>query len=237
MKKKIIPIIFLLIAVFLLYFYSNEKKYSKDPSGENAGHETKNQNALINEESGPPKTNSTSPVPTQERYSGEFCRNKISCKIDILMPNSEADLLWMRKYGYPTPEDIENYSRMTDAELEALAKKGTLSAMTAYGSRLVERNDPNGRNWIFEAKNRGSIYSYYGASNAEMNRNFGEGFIEAGAYLRVAYILGDHRAASEIYRFIEKNKLSIVEMQAIDLRAGELYQTYAKNRQPVPRPL
>lgn len=236
MSKKIIAITLLLLGAILFYFFSTEEKNSEKFSYTENADRADDQHTPHHNESDPQKTTPSS-LPTQERYSGDFCRNKPTCKNEILMPNSESDLLWMRKHGYPTPEDIEHFSSMADTELELLAKKGSLPAMTAYGARLIERNDPNGRNWIFEAKNRGSIYSYYEASNAEMNRSFGEGFIEAGAYLRVAYILGDHRAASEFYRFIERNRLSIVEMQAIDLRAGELYQTYAKNRQPVPRPL
>ena len=59
--------------------------------------------------------------------------------------------------------------------------------------------------------------------------------VEAGAYLRVAYILGDAKAATELQRRLPG--LTPGEQAMIDERAASLYQTMAGARAPAPRPL
>jgi hypothetical protein len=49
-------------------------------------------------------------------------------------------------------------------------------------------------------------------------------------------MLGDYKAIDVLYRFAEDRHLQMAELRAIDLRAASLYQTYARNRQPSPRP-
>jgi hypothetical protein len=173
----------------------------------------------------------------QEADQRIFCNRRPECVDDPHIPNSEAELRWMQQYGYPTIDESARLGRLSDLQLETEAGRGVLTAMTELGKRLIERGDQNGLNWYLKAKNQGSIYAYYQRSNAEMNRAFGHGFVESGTFLRVAYILGDLKASQALYRFIEENDLGVIEMDAIDRRANELYQTYAKNRQPTPRPM
>lgn len=165
-----------------------------------------------------------------------FCDRRPECKDDPFIPVSQEELVWMRTHGYPTQEESERLARLSEVELEAEAKRGVLTAMTELGKRMIARGDRNGLSWYLKAKDHGSIYAYYLRSEVEMDRSTGRGFVEAGAFLRVAYILGDHKAGAVLLRFFEKNRLGMFEMEAIDRRAGELYQTYAQNRQPTPRP-
>ncbi|MEQ1514557.1 MAG: hypothetical protein ABL934_18020 [Lysobacteraceae bacterium] len=167
----------------------------------------------------------------------QFCGRKPACADDPNIPNNEQELRWMQQHGYPTKDELDRLARLSETELEEEAKGGGLTAMTELGTRMVERNDPNGLRWILQARDRGSIYAYYAQSKKEMNRTLGNGLVESGAFLRVAYMLGDYKAATALYRFTQKERLGLVELNAIDRRAASLYQTYARNRQPTPRPL
>lgn len=165
----------------------------------------------------------------------QFCSDKYDCH-DPLIPNNANELRWMQQYGYPTKDELDRMARLSDVELEMEAKQGKLTAMTELGSRLVDRNDVNGEKWVYLAQQRGSIYAYYIDAKTEMNRTLGHGLVESGAHLRLAYLLGDYKAATALYQFASKEGLDIVELNAIDRRAASLYITYAKNRQPTPRP-
>jgi TPR repeat protein len=142
----------------------------------------------------------------------------------------------MKQHGYPTKDEQDRLARLSETELELEAKQGKLTAMTELGSRMIDRNDADGTKWLRMARDRGSIYAYYEVSKREMNRTLGHGLVESGAFLRVAYLLGDYKAATALYQFASKEGLSIGELELIDRRAASLYITYAKNRQPVPRP-
>lgn len=165
-----------------------------------------------------------------------LCRGRSECADDPLIANSEAELYWMRRHGFPTKQEAQRLQRLSEADLQVEARHGNLTAMTALGERMIDRGDSNGMSWFLRAKNRGSLYAYYMQSKAEMNPSMGHGFVESGAFLRVAHLLGDSKAEREVHRFIEKNRLSHIELYAIDRRASELYASYAKNRQPSPRP-
>jgi hypothetical protein len=167
----------------------------------------------------------------------QFCGRKPACADDPTIPNNERELRWMQQHGYPTKEELDRLVRLSEVELGEEAKRGSLTAMTELGSRMVERNDPNGMKWFLQARNRGSIYSYYAESKTEMNQALGHGLVESGAFLRVAYMLGDYKASTALYQFVEREKLNIAELDRIDRRAAELYLTYAKSRQPAPRPM
>lgn len=167
----------------------------------------------------------------------QFCGRKPACADDPNIPNNEQELRWMQLHGYPTKDELDRFAAMSETALEEEAKGGSLTAMAELGSRIVERNDPNGLRWILQARDRGSIYAYYAQSKKEMNRTLGNGLVESGAFLRVAYMLGDYKASTALYQLVEKERLGIAELDRIDRRAAELYLTYTKNRQPTPRPM
>lgn len=166
----------------------------------------------------------------------QFCNRQETCKDDPTVPNNPNELRWMQQHGYPTRDEQDRLMRLSETELELEAKQGKLTAMTELGSRMIDRNDPNGSLWLLRATEHGSIYAYYAISKKEMNRTLGHGLIESGAFLRVAYLLGDYKAGTALYQFASKEGLSIGEFNMIDRRAASLYITFANNRQPAPRP-
>lgn len=166
-----------------------------------------------------------------------LCGDNYNCLIASTTASSEKDYQWMLTHGYPTQEESDRLAKLSEAELEAEATNGSLTAMTALGARMIERGDKKGLSWYLRAADRGSIYAYHANSKAAMSiTGFGSGLVESAAYLRVAYMLGDYKAVDALYQFAEAKGLGIVEFRAIDLRAASLYQTYAKNRRPAPRP-
>jgi len=137
--------------------------------------------------------------------------------------------------GYPSPDQLERFKAMSDDQLKKEADSGSLVAMVNYGERLVSNGDSKGGLvYIFDATQRGSIYGYYAMSSVYQHTPGLTSIVESGAYLRVAYILGDSKASEELQRRFPG--LQQIEQAAIDRRASSLYQTFAHTKQPTPRP-
>ena len=235
MKSKtiLIAIALLLLGGGLYWFIRNTDKPSQPAIAESA---SPAQGEPADTMVGATTAEQASPAPRPSVVDPkQFCNDKYSCH-DPLMPNNANELRWMQQYGYPTKDEQERMARLSDIELEMEAKQGKLTAMTELGSRMIDRNDVRGTRWVLMAKDRGSIYAYYVEAKTEMNHTLGHGLVESGAFLRVAYLLGDYKAGTALYQFASKEGLSIGELDMIDRRAASLYITYAKNRQPTPRP-
>ena len=228
-----IAIGFLLLAGGLYWFTRNTDKPSQPAIAESA---SPAQGEPADTMAGTTAAEQVSPAPRAGIVDPkQFCTAKSSC-YDPLVPNNANELRWMQQYGYPTKDELDRMAQLSDDELEMEAKQGKLTAMTELGSRLVDRNDVNGEKWVYLAQQHGSVYAYYIDAKTEMNHTLGHGLVESGAHLRLAYLLGDYKAATALYQFASKEELDIVELNAIDRRAASLYITYAKNRQPTPRP-
>ena len=168
-----------------------------------------------------------------------YCNGDQACLQDPTTAESEADYRWLRQHGYPTREESQRLAALSEAALQDEIRKGSLTAMTELGTRMVNRGDWNGLSLFLRAADRGSIYAYYAKSKAMQIRTAPMGgIVESGAYLRVAYMLGDYKAAQALrWDVIEKyNATHPSESAMIDDRAASLYETYARSRQPVPRP-
>lgn len=236
MKSRTLMIVIALLAVGAGLYWINRRTDTPSPQ-QAQGRETTpplDASADVMVDSPPPLQANASASTVDPK---QFCGRKPACADDPNIPNNERELRWMQQHGYPTQEELDRLARLSEAELEEEAKRGSLSAMTELGSRMVERGDNKGLSWYLQAANRGSIYAYYAESRAQMKRSVGGGLVESGAFLRVAYMLGDYKAATALYRFSQKEGLDLVELNAIDRRAASLYLTYAKSRQPTPRPL
>jgi hypothetical protein len=237
MNRKMVLLLsacFLILVGLYLWARQGSEKQAEPTPGREAATDTRESSNADAETT--PTASFGAPADSGSEFRGEFCNRKPACADDPLAPNSEAELRWMQQHGYPTKEVVERLSRLSDTELEAEAKRGALTAMTELGSRMLEKGDHNGAVWFIRAADRGSIYAYYAQSKYEMRKASGRGLVESGAYLRVAYILGDHKASYALYEFMRTQNLSMMELDAIDRRAASLYQTYARNRQPAPRP-
>jgi hypothetical protein len=144
----------------------------------------------------------------------------------------------MRRHGYPTGEEASRLKSLSEAQLENEVADGSLTAMTELAGRKIERSDWSGLQLLTQASDRGSVYSNYVRSSAMLKKGAPmAGLIESGAYLRLAYILGDYKAAGALQNDFSRELSSTPrEMSRIDERAASLYRTYAKNKAPVPRP-
>jgi hypothetical protein len=166
------------------------------------------------------------------------CGDNAQCLAAPTTARSAPDAAWLAAHGYPTHAESQRLAALPETQLRAEAERGSLTATTALAERLLGRGDNAGLELLTRAADRGSIHAYYVASQAALSRRgSGGGAIEAGAYLRVAQLLGDHKAVDAFYRFQDSQGLGMAELRAIDLRSGALYQSYARNRRPTPRPL
>lgn len=142
---------------------------------------------------------------------------------------------WLKSHGYPTQEELPKLKQASDQQLKILADSGYLPALVVYGERLAVRGDMRtGVAALASASEQGSIYAYYGLANVYAQNPKAANRSESGAFLRVAYMLGDRKAAEELQRVVPD--VHPVEQVAIDRRAAELYKTFAKQRVPSSRP-
>jgi hypothetical protein len=229
-----------LVAVAVADFISSEQGDGRAKARPDASSERSSLRVMKDEPPAAAATAATAATSRVTAVGGQrrdpLCNAGSDCIDDPLSASSEAELRWMRQHSYPTKAEAERLAGLSEAGLEAEARRGVLTAMTELGSRQLDRGDSNGLNWLREAKNRGSLYAYYGRSRAELSRPSGHGFVEAGAFLRVAYMLGDRKAATALHQLVEEHRLGMIELDAIDRRASSLHQTYAGGRAPVPRP-
>lgn len=178
---------------------------------------------------------STSPGAPARTTLGYLCPAGPECESDLLGASSTEEAEWLIRNGYPSTEELKRLSSLSDSQLKKEADAGSLPAMVSHGLRLVDQGDSvAGRVSIFDATQRGSIYGYYAMSSVYQSTPGLASRVESGAYLRVAYILGDVKAAEELQRRFPG--LGQVEQAAIDKRAAALYQTFARSQQPSPRP-
>lgn len=165
----------------------------------------------------------------------QYCNGDMLCLHSPLTARSAADFAWLRKHGYPTREDLERFALMSDVQLQNEANTGALPATVAWADRLISSGDPaKGFDLLITASQRGSIYAYYVTSAHTLNRKSMGGRVEAAAFLRIAYLLGDDMAAGEFY--VRYGDYAPAELAAVDSRAASLYRTYAQNRPRSPRP-
>ncbi len=77
----------------------------------------------------------------------------------------------------------------------------------------------------------GNVYALYAISESYREARMPNA-VDGAAYLRLAYIMGDHKAAIEI----AKMGLSSAEQAAADSRASLLYKGFTGEQTPDPRP-
>lgn len=141
---------------------------------------------------------------------------------------------WLLSHGYPSRRQLQEWGGLSTDQLKRVANSGSLAGMAVYGERLAAQGQFwTGMGALKNAADRGSIYAYYAISRAYAGNSPKRNRIDAAAYIRVAYILGDSKASEYMYRNF---KLSPVEANVVDRRAAGLYATFAENARPSPRP-
>ncbi|EGD07420.1 hypothetical protein XVE_4401 [Xanthomonas vesicatoria ATCC 35937] len=162
-------------------------------------------------------------------------RGTYACPISSpLVANSQAEAQWLLAHGYPSQAERARLERMDLVQLKAESQAGNNAATVLYGTRTaVSGRFYPGLAILSKAAATGNLYAYYGMAEVYASDTAHKNLVDSAAYLRLAYLLGDGKAASAI----AAKGLSSIENVVADERAAALYQTFAKNRQPSPRPL
>ena len=163
-----------------------------------------------------------------------YCDGDAACLRDPSTPRSAEDASWLKVHGYP---DRSRREELATLDEEALRRAGAreLAATSVLAERLAAegRRDEALKVWIAAAQ-RGSLHAYHGIAALVAADEARGGPREAAAYLRLAYLLGDHGAAQALYR--QQPDLQGEALAQVDRRALALYASFAKFRVPFPRP-
>ncbi|USJ02381.1 hypothetical protein MUG10_09965 [Xanthomonas prunicola] len=180
--------------------------------------------------SGKPTASVARPVATGADTTHYRCqRGAYACPISSpLVANSQAQAQWLLAHGYPSHAERARLDRMDLAQLKAESQAGNNAATVLYGTRTaVSGRFHPGLAILSKAAAAGNLYAYYGLSEVYASDTAHKNLVDSAAYLRLAYLLGDGKAASAI----AAKGLSSIENVVADERAAALYQTFAKNRQ------
>lgn len=177
-------------------------------------------------------------LPADPRFvpAETYCGGDATCLRAPTTARSAVDYTWLRRHGYPSRDDLERGAQLDEASLQKAIAEGDLIAPIIAARRLGEvGRAEEGLKLLIGAAHRGSVYAYYAIADYVAERPALGGEREAAAYLRVAYLLGDDAAAQQLYaRF---GKLGPEQLAAVDMRAMRLYDTFAKRRPAMPRPM
>jgi hypothetical protein len=176
------------------------------------------------------------PVAMRDAHASYVCRpGDASCQSSALGAKDDAEASWLQRNGYPSETEYRRLTSLSADQLKRAADSGSLPAMVIYGETASKSGDTKqGLSYIYSAIQKGSIYGYYGMSEVYAKSPGISDRIDAAAYLRVAYLLGDSKAATEIQKNFES--LSALESASIDRRASDLYKSFAKSKPSAPRP-
>ena len=165
----------------------------------------------------------------------EYRCQRSACNISPFLAENENEALWLRARGYPSPQQREEAKRLPTVELKLRTEKGDLIAASLYGERLMEENDWNGaHNVLLKAASEGSLYSLYALSYRAANHPEHHSRIEAGKWLRLAYLAGDYKATIQLVQIYPRVN-ETPEQLLIDQYAADSYRKFLRYRS-YPRP-
>nr|MBH1360439.1 hypothetical protein [Stenotrophomonas maltophilia] len=149
-----------------------------------------------------------------------------------LEAGSPKEAAWLIKHGYPSAAEKFRLESLSRDALRQEVESGSLPGAVEYGRRLaLEENMLDGKIVLREQAQSGNIFAYYGLAAVSANGS-PPSLVDTAAYLRMAYMLGDDRAALEI----AKMRLTSAELVAADKRASHLFSGYAGEQLRDPRP-
>ncbi|TAA26791.1 sel1 repeat family protein [Pseudoxanthomonas winnipegensis] len=152
----------------------------------------------------------------------------------VFSAKSAEEANWLISHGYPSLNEKRRLESLSVDQLKKEASDGSMAAQVEYAARLaLQGNLDRGVALLRKSAQSGNLYSYYALSDVYDRSKENRDVVGSAAYLRLAYILGDYKAADVI---AERN-LSAVELAAADRRAFSLYETFSGLRRPSPRPL
>lgn len=149
---------------------------------------------------------------------------------------NQAEAEWLYRNGYPSQAQLDEWAGLSDDQLKRVAASGNVAALAVYAERVAKGgNVMGGLAMSKAATDRGSLYAYHVLSDILMMPSPMQDQYDAMAYLRVAHMLGDNKAANELYRKFPNR--GVPELRIADQRASSLYITFVRGRRPTPRPL
>lgn len=159
------------------------------------------------------------------------------CIVDCLRPGplvaaSKAEAEWLVRHQYPSEAELNRMQALSLDALQQEASLGNPSAAAVLGKRIsLEKDFLEGQVMLRDQALSGNFYAFYAMSESYREAKT-PNLVDGAAYLRLAYILGDNKAASEI----AKMKLTSIEIAAADSRASQLFKGFAGDQVPDPRP-
>ncbi|CDF59747.1 conserved exported hypothetical protein [Xanthomonas citri pv. fuscans] len=183
-------------------------------------------NAATNDTPQPPVTRA---APTHADTTPSLCQPGAYACIagGPLLASSQAEAHWLIAHGYPSPAEHARLSKLDLAQLQAESQAGNQAATVFYGSKTaLSGRFQSGVAILRKAAATGTIYAYYGLSEAYLGDTPQKNLVESAAFLRLAYLLGDRKAPVAM----AERGLSTIESIAADERAAVLYQTLASPR-------
>ena len=149
-----------------------------------------------------------------------------------LQAKSQEEAEWLILHKYPSQIELERLRSESMDVLQQKASAGDPTASAVLGKRIaMEKNFMDGQVLLRNQVLSGNFYALYAISESYRESKVPNA-VDGAAYLRLAYILGDHKAAIEI----AKMRLSSAELAAADSRASLLYKGFAGDQVPDPRP-
>lgn len=149
-----------------------------------------------------------------------------------LQAKSQEEAEWLIRHKYPSQAELEQLRSESLDVLQQKASAGDTSAAAILGKRIsLEKNFMDGQVMLRNQVLSGNFYALYAISESYRESRMPNA-VDGAAYLRLAYIMGDHKAAIEI----AKMGLSSAEQAAADSRASLLYKGFAGDQAPDPRP-
>lgn len=165
----------------------------------------------------------------------EYKCQKAACDLSPFLAENEDEALWLRARGYPSPQQREEAKRLPTVELKLRAEKGDLIAASLYGERLMEESDwSKAYGVLLDAAAEGSLYSLYALSYRAANHPQHRSRIEAGKWLRLAYLAGDYKATIQLVQIYPPVN-EMPEQLLIDRYAAHSYRKFLRYRS-YPRP-
>lgn len=222
--------IYVSLVVFLIGC-SKDKEESRDGGGDGHGAAAE---GLVSEDS---PQDSTAATPRLGHKGAARRPADYICRVDCgnsgpLEAKSEREAEWLAKHRYPTVQE-ESYLRSAPLDLiQQESQMGNPAAAVELGRRTALNGQfGEGLTLLRNQALSGNLYSYYSLSEISKTVPV-KSAIEPAAYLRLAYLLGDVKAADVISRM----ELSSVELAAADARAMHLYNGFAGGQVSDPRP-
>lgn len=195
--------------------------------------------AVPSEHAPPAPANAVRPsVADSGTRAAEAAMARFGCDVESVACRSEDDAntaggpkeaLWLARHGYPSRADLESYPVLSNAELDELANQDRAFAILRARRQIEQGQVGEGLTALMYLARAGNSYALYEMSRAYREVEEIANFYDAAAYLRLAYMLGDRRAATELYTqfpdWVVPSSMRLIDSRAASLRITMLPKT------------